>query len=165
MKDLTKELTIEQKAQRYDEAIDVARKIINGEPINAPDGTAIPVVIFPELDEPEDEKIRKVLIGFFKNYKEQGTIGAEIFNEILTDKILVWLEKQGEKKSVEWSEDDATRFQRIIDFLWYNRKGDTDTIYQDIDWLKTVKDRLQSKQGEQNTTDDDFIKSLKYNKV
>lgn len=43
----------------------------------------------------------------------------------------------------EWSEEDSIRLQRIIDFLWYNRKGDTDTIYQqeqDIDWLKSLKD-------------------------
>ena len=42
----------------------------------------------------------------------------------------------------EWSEEDSIRLQRIIDFLWYNRKGDTDTIYQqeqDIDWLKSLR--------------------------
>ena len=56
--------------------------------------------------------------------------------------ILAWLEKQGESKPVEWSEDDSVRLQRIIDFLWYNRKGDTDTIYQqeqDIEWLKSLR--------------------------
>ena len=46
-----KELTIEQKAKRYDEAIGIARKIKNGEPINVPNGTVIPDVIFPELKE------------------------------------------------------------------------------------------------------------------
>ena len=42
----------------------------------------------------------------------------------------------------EWSEEDSIRLQRIIDFLCYNRKGDTDTIYQqeqDIDWLKSLR--------------------------
>ena len=46
------------------------------------------------------------------------------------------------QKSTEWSEEDSVRLQRIIDFLWYNRKGDTDAIYQqeqDIDWLKSLK--------------------------
>jgi len=50
-----------------------------------------------------------------------------------------------EQKSAEWSEEDSVRLQRIIDFLWYNRKGDTDTIYQqeqDIDWLKSLKQRI-----------------------
>ena len=65
------------------------------------------------------------------------------------------LEKQGEQnlansaktckdeqKPTEWSEEDSKRLQRIIDFLWYNRKGDTDTIYQqeqDIEWLKSLR--------------------------
>ena len=41
----------------------------------------------------------------------------------------------------EWSKEDSVRLQRIIDFLWHNRKGDTDTIYQqeqDIEWLKSL---------------------------
>jgi len=49
------------------------------------------------------------------------------------------------KEKFAWSEDDSVRLQRIIDFLWYNRKGDTDTIYQqeqDIDWLKSLKQRI-----------------------
>jgi len=49
----------------------------------------------PKLNESEDEKIRKVLVGYFKGYKEVGTIGAETFNGIPTDNILAWLEKQG----------------------------------------------------------------------
>ena len=47
-----------------------------------------------------------------------------------------------EQKPAEWSEEDSKRLQRIIDFLWYNRKGDTDTIYQqeqDIAWLKSLR--------------------------
>lgn len=42
----------------------------------------------------------------------------------------------------EWSEEDEKRIQRICDFLWKNRKGDTDTIYQiekDADWLKSLR--------------------------
>lgn len=49
--------------------------------------------IFPELKETEDEKIRKVLVGYFKSYKEVGTVGAETFNGIPTDNIIAWLEK------------------------------------------------------------------------
>ena len=59
-----KELSIEEKAQRYDKALEVARKIKNGEPINVPDGTLIPVAIFPELKESEDERIRKEIMDF-----------------------------------------------------------------------------------------------------
>ena len=52
----------------------------------------------PEFQESRDEKIRKVLVDFFKSYKEQGTCGAETFNGISTDIILAWLEKQSEVK-------------------------------------------------------------------
>ena len=46
------------------------------------------------------------------------------------------------QKLKEWSEEDNKRLRRIIDFIWYNRKGDTDTIYQqeqDIAWLKSLR--------------------------
>lgn len=85
-----KELSIEQKARRYDEAIEVARKIKNGEPINVPDGTLIPVAIFPELRESEDEKIRKELIDIVK--KSPITFA---FKDKW--KVLAWLEKQVQK--------------------------------------------------------------------
>ena len=60
-----KELSIEQKAKRYDEAIEIARKIKDGESIDTPDGTVIPVVIFPELKEDENDRIRRVIIEHF----------------------------------------------------------------------------------------------------
>jgi len=53
---------------------------------------------FPELQESEDERIRKVLIDYFNRYKEQEECGVKTFYEIPTDNILAWLEKQGEKK-------------------------------------------------------------------
>lgn len=53
-----------------------------------------------------------------------------------------WLKSLPERFSLqsrqEWSEEDKKRIQRIYDFLWKNRKGDTDTIYQiekDANWL------------------------------
>jgi len=65
--------------------------------IQVPDGYEASIeggkIIFRK-SESEDEKIRKILVGFFKGYKEEGTIGAETFNGIPTDNILAWLEKQ-----------------------------------------------------------------------
>ena len=54
--------------------------------------------IFPELKESEDEKIRKILIDYFEGFK----IGkANAFWEgYEVNKILAWLEKQGEQKPV-----------------------------------------------------------------
>ena len=95
-----KELSIEQKAKRYDEAIEIARKIKNGEPINASNGTVIPDVIFPELKEDEDEKIRKWLIGYFNQYIVDDML--QVFsNDLHVKDIIFWLEKQGKKEFVE----------------------------------------------------------------
>ena len=45
-----------------------------------------------------------------------------------------------------WSEEDEHRINRISDFIWKNRKGDTDEIYQqeqDANWLKSIKQRIE----------------------
>lgn len=97
-----KELTIEEKAKRYDEAIEIARKIKDGESIDAPDGTIIPVVIFPELKEDEDELI------WLKNYISEKihylSMDIRDYEDRLKlqklQKSLAWLEKQGEKKTL-----------------------------------------------------------------
>ena len=65
--------------------------------------------------------------------------------------------KKIEQKPDEWSKEDNIRLQRIIDFLWYNRKGDTDDIYQqeqDINWLKSFKDRVQPQSKQEWSVED-----------
>lgn len=108
-----KELTIEQKAKRYDEAIEIARKIKNGEPINVPNGTVIPDVIFPELKEDEDDRISRVIIEHFVD-SHSCMFPYKGFTK---EQIIDWLEKQGEQKSVEWSEYDEHKVKDIIYFL------------------------------------------------
>ena len=53
---------------------------------------------------------------------------------------------KNELKTTEWSEEDEKRVNRISDFIWKNRKGDTDEIYQqeqDVNWIKSIKYRVQ----------------------
>ena len=57
-----------------------------------------------------------------------------------------WLKsfKERVQPKQEWSEEYEHRINRISDFIWKNRKGDTDEIYQqeqDANWLKLLKDR------------------------
>ena len=85
-----KELSIKEKAQRYDEAIKKAEALYKAaEPMSG--CNVIIETLFPELREPEDERIRKWLIYYFKevcdNVSEKEKKG-----------ILAWLEKQGEQK-------------------------------------------------------------------
>ena len=51
-------------------------------------------IIFPELKESNDERIRKALIDFFNRGAENG----EQTNGICDKDILAWLEKQGDKE-------------------------------------------------------------------
>lgn len=84
-----KELTIQEKAKRYDEAIDLVNSKwhYKNQPcfIQASE-------IFPELKESEDENIRQWFIKYFQGYKSNG---IEKFDNVLkVDDILAWLEKQ-----------------------------------------------------------------------
>jgi len=99
---IMKELTIEEKAKRYDEAIKKAKAVIEQNPLMEYLKKGIEY-IFPELKESEDERIRKVLIDYFNRYKEQEECGIDTFFGISTDNILAWLEKQEEKPVEEYN--------------------------------------------------------------
>ena len=62
--------TTEEKAKAYDEAIIRAEKILNNEKINIPDGTPVPIVIFPELGENKNNKIIDNIIDILENDKK-----------------------------------------------------------------------------------------------
>ena len=53
-------------------------------------------IIFPELKESEDERVRNKLIKFFKGYSPD----EEWWGNITQEDILAWLEKQGEQNLV-----------------------------------------------------------------
>lgn len=93
--------------------------------------------IFPELAESEGEQIRKNLICFFK--KEYGTNSNARFAGIEVKDIIAWLEKQDEQKSF-WNERDEKNLNTIINVI----HGGTHLAYEnEIDWLKSIKDRVQ----------------------
>ena len=88
-----KELTIEEKAKRYDEAIDLVNSKwhYKNQPcfIQASE-------IFPELKESKDENIRQWFIKYFQSYKSDGI--EKFDNVVKIDDILAWLERQGEQE-------------------------------------------------------------------
>ena len=89
-----KELTIEEKAKRYDEALERAKKLYNDG--NSPVATTVEG-IFPELKESEDERIRSIIKKSLKAYFEGNlAIGT---NDTDYAECLAWLEKQGEQMS------------------------------------------------------------------
>ncbi len=88
-----KELTIEEKAKAYDEALERAKESLKDGGISQ---NSIDYIqsIFPELKESEDEKIREYLVRYMDNTMKSSE---------LKSKLLAWLEKQDifSKKDVD----------------------------------------------------------------
>lgn len=84
--------------------------------------------LIPELAENEDEKIRKEMIEFLNQYKEDGLRGVDITPWI------AYLEKQKEQKQVEWSEEDEIieRIKSVIEKYLPGREKQLNT--SDIDF-------------------------------
>ena len=82
--------------EKYNEALERARKFNNGESLNIPNGITLCEYLFPELKESEDELTRKSLIRFLK---------SPFVNENITDEKvtpwIAWLEKQGKQKPTD----------------------------------------------------------------
>lgn len=90
-----KEFSIEEKAKRYELALERCRKLYNEAKANEYNSDIEDYeTIFPELAENEDEKIRKEIINCVKNY------GPAIANPKLYKDMLSWLEKQGAQKPI-----------------------------------------------------------------
>lgn len=87
-----KELSIEEKAQAYDEALEKARQLC-AYPTTKPFINDLQD-LFPELKESEDERIKKTLINFFSKGAEYDSST----NGIKDRDIIAWLEKQGKEK-------------------------------------------------------------------
>lgn len=146
-----KELSIEQKAKRYDKALDEAKAIHK-----AIKKDLRPVIeqIFPELQESDDAKMWKLL----KKYVHYNISDTVLEADHITREYLEsWLEKQGEQKT-SWSEEDENSFLNV---LWCCKKAasiakdenEMGTVWCAEQWLKSLKERVQPKQGEQNSVD------------
>lgn len=102
-------MTIEEKANAYDEAIERARSIY--------DQTAVPTpptmegvceYIFPELEESEDERISKQLVEFLDNIWHLGKNGNfDKYDKTDCANWIAWVNKQ--KKLVDIYEDKLDR--------------------------------------------------------
>lgn len=88
-----KKLTIEQKAQAYDEAFERAKEEWSNNLDSAYKNYREHLeIIFPELKESEDEKIRKAIIDYFR-----WNTDSQLLNEFTNREVFDWLEKQGKQ--------------------------------------------------------------------
>ena len=87
--------------------------------------------------------------------KERDQLFQDGIDEVLENPQKYGLEKQS-KQNLTWSEEDDKRINRIYDFLWKHKRGFSAIIWQieeDANWLKSIKERVQSKQNEQKSVD------------
>ena len=97
-----KELSIEEKAKRYDKAKYIMEEYLKSGNAGVIAENTIKHA-FPELKESEDERIRKELISDIKI-----AIPIEI-----SQRYIDWLEKQGEPKPA-WSEEDEKNYAELF---------------------------------------------------
>ena len=136
--------------KKYKEALEVAQKLYQDCPNGKNDRlyhTTDLEKMFPELRESEDEKIRKELIEHVKD-QQSSFISApdcrDRYEEEENNKYnswIAWLEKQGEKKPAEWSEEDQNALEDVREAVVHYWGGDTQDIL--LYWLKSIKQRLK----------------------
>ncbi len=148
-----KELSIEEKAKRYDEAITKARNIVNSINVGLIGKDSFEAV-FPELkenEESEGEKIREKLIDTFNFYGP--AMNSPYLLGINRNDIVAWLEKQGEQKLVpDWMPKflDELRSKKNY-FDWCEHKDIEGGILAIIKWLNP--NYFNGKDGEQKPAD------------
>ena len=103
-----KELSIEQKAQRYDEAIAIAMEINNEHKAQPFD---VMTRVFPELQKSEDKTIRKEIVAAINIYCSEYLRGTKV-----RDDMLAWLEKH------EWKPSDRQikTLKIVKDYIVFN---------------------------------------------
>lgn len=142
-------LTIEQKAQRYDEAIKVAKRKLCFDNAGMIDNFTPDDIreIFPELKKPEDEEIRKYVINIVNQWWDR--LGDPSPDYPTQEDMLNWFEKQnpimakspqlGEQKPAWSKEDEKMRKKALL--VISDDCGVSD--YEEIsDWLKSLKQRI-----------------------
>ena len=113
-----KELSTEEKAKAYDEAIERAKKL--QKTCNSTAVVGWCEYIFPQLKESEDEKIRKALLRWLQSNSYTSIAGIQIKN------VIAWFEKQGEHKRFRDSiqvGDNVTKneYNELINLSQLNR--------------------------------------------
>lgn len=141
--------------QKYNEALMRAKEEMSKQNMkNDVIANHLVEVIFPELKESEDERIRKELIQYIKDINKTGHLLSRYSEEWLA-----WLEKQGEQKPVEWNEEDERIYQSIMDdTVQENQLDDRQTK-----WLSDIKYRYvpQPKQEWNEVDENEYNHILK----
>lgn len=144
-----KELTIEQKAEAYDLALERAKKLYEQGTI-----TESLSYVFPELRESEDERIRKALICHISKISTEIPVGAlHRINGVDIPDILAWLEKQGNPTDINPSEFDLRLNKLLKQFETLPKEELASSLSFYLNVVQNDGTYREEKQGEQNLVD------------
>ena len=119
--------------------------------------------LVPELAESEDERIRKEMIHFLEIEKNQMTPEQCSACE---NRWIAWLEKQGEQKPVEWSEDDEFHLKSIESTIEYCKREVAENeearylFNEDLNWLESLKNRCLPQPKQEWSEEDEKNRDL-----
>lgn len=169
-----KEISIEDKARRYDEVIDKIADVVEAGTIEQ----SLAEWLFPELKESEDDRIRKFIKDVLDSYGR--SIKCPTKDILLYEKSVAWLEEQGEQKpncskeamkylKENHSSSEVSDFQAAMNIAvakaYDKGKADAITEMQNTAWSEEDENINQSiidilaKQGFQ--TQVNWLKSLR----
>jgi len=148
--------TIEEKAKAYDEALERARGLMEGMQEEKCDAQIEDIKnIFPELIESEDERIKRSLINYFKNFN------LTTFNGLNPTDIIAWLEKLDSLPTNCSEQDERIRMWliRLINTAGY-RELDTDPMpvprREVVAWLEKKGEQKPAVWSEEDERIKDF---------
>ena len=183
-----KKLSIEEKAKRYDEAIERAESIYNETAIPSATTKGICTYIFPELKENEDDRMVKFIKNQLFNIKKTITENYELDAKLT--KAICWLEKQCEQKiktpeeslgidsdtynkivdeciygeqKPAWSEEDEEIYRKCICAMRASACGfpEEEKFLEQVDnWLKSLKARALPAHAELSETNEAILDAL-----
>lgn len=113
-----KELTIEEKAKAYDNALEIAKGLYAKD---APDSLHLERM-FPALKENGDEEIRTKLLNLLKELLELGGVAQDTWSMNDCEQFIAWLEKQRSKDN----DEDVDILHR---FSFYSYKDEPNVLY------------------------------------
>ena len=132
-----KELTIEEKAKAYDEAIKKAKSLLSNNQL----GNAWIYKLLPKLKESEgenvDEKVRKALIKLVTNYPSMNLF---IEYDIHLYEALTWLKKQNNKEFVYFDEAEKEKSDFVGDGFIKCLANFLDFKEGETYWLEYISD-------------------------
>ena len=149
-------MTIEDKAERYDELLKKLQKAKEDNDVCDERYCCVIDDIVPELKDSEDERIRKKLIEAVKG---DMVVGGTKDKQLA----IAWLEKKGESKPIgklQLSEELYEHIRNTCDCI--DNAYSTATLSDMIDYLSTAQRSAKSafdmieKQGEKNPYKEDF---------